>query len=73
MPSFDLIDFQEIEGRVLDLAVRPTTNGSLLALSSYDDKLWAGEFISKFQVIWEWDFGASDGYDRVRAFRTYLG
>ena len=68
VPSFDLIDFQEIEGRVLDLAVRPTTNGSLLALSSYgNDKLWAGEFINgKFQVIWEWDFGASDGYDRVQ-------
>ena len=68
VPSFDLIDFQEIEGRVLDLAVRPVLTGSLVALSSYgNDKLWAGEFINgKFQVIWEWDFSASDGYGRVQ-------
>ena len=47
---------------MLDLAVRPTATGSLVALSSYgNDKLWAGEFINgKFQVIWEWDFSASD-------------
>ena len=75
VPSFDLIDFQEIEGRVLDLAVRPTANGSLVALSSYgNDKLWAGEFINgKFQVIWEWDFGASDGYDRVQGLSGLPG
>ena len=68
VPSFDLLDFAAIEGRVLDLAQHPTTDGSLIAVSSYgEDRLWVAQYAQgRFHVIWEWDFASSDGYSKVQ-------
>lgn len=68
VPSFDLVDFAAIEGRVLDMATHPVTSGSLIAVSSYgEDRLWVAHYQGgRFEVVWEWDFSKSDGYTRVQ-------
>ena len=68
VPSFDFISHAEIEGRVLDMSIQETAEGSLVAVSSYtEDRLWVAQFSDgKFNVIWEWNFSSSDGYSRVQ-------
>ena len=68
VPSFNLLDFAAIEGRVLDLAQHPTADGSLVAVSSYgENRLWVAHYAQgRFNVIWEWDFASSDGYSNVQ-------
>jgi len=68
VPSFDLIDFAAIEGRVLDMAPHRVEDGSLVAVSSYgEDRLWVAHYSEgQFDVVWEWDFSKSDGYSQVQ-------
>ena len=62
VPSFDLLAFKPLEGRLLDLAYEPTEE--LVAVSSYgDNRLWVGTFENgAFRSIWEWNFFTHDGY-----------
>ena len=62
VPSFDLLAFKPLEGRLLDLAYEPTEE--LVAVSSYgDNRLWVGTFENgAFRSVWEWNFFTHDGY-----------